>query len=178
MRVFWVELATGLIFAFLYWRYGFSAEMVVFAVYSCLFIAIFVIDLNHRLILNKLTYPAMAFALVTVPLRPELTIFDSLIGGAIGLVLLLLIVVISRGGMGLGDVKMAGLMGLATGFPVIFVALFVGIVVGGLVAIGLLLSKLRGRKDTIPFGPFLAIGAMTALFWGNTIWDLYTSPFG
>jgi len=69
-------------------------------------------------------------------------------------------------------------MGLATGFPIIFVALFIGIVIGGLVAIGLILLKLRGRKDTIPFGPFLAIGAMAALLWGNIIWDWYTSPFG
>jgi len=79
-------------------------------------------------------------------------------------------VIISRGGMGWGDVKMAGLMGLATGFPIIFVALFIGIVIGGLVAIGLILLKLRGRKDTIPFGPFLAIGAMAALLWENIIW--------
>ena len=155
-----------------------SADLGVLAVYSCLFIAIFVIDLEQGLILNKLVYPASIFALATVPLRPELTIINSLIGGGIGLSLLFLPVIISRGGMGWGDVKMAGLMGLATGFPIIFVALFIGIVIGGLVAIGLILLKLRGRKDTIPFGPFLAIGAMAALLWGNIIWDWYTSPFG
>lgn len=162
----------------LFWLYGLSAELGVLIVYTCLFITIFVIDLEQGLILNKLTYPAMIFALATVPLRADLTVIDSLIGGGIGLVLLLLVVVISRGGMGWGDVKMAGLMGLATGYPIIFVALLTGIILGGLFAIGLVLFRRRGRKDTIPFGPFLAIGAMIALLWGNVIWDWYTTPFG
>lgn len=177
-RIFWVELATGLLFMLLFWLYGLSAELGVLIVYTCLFITIFVIDLEQGLILNKLTYPAMIFALATVPLRADLTVIDSLIGGGIGLVLLLLVVVISRGGMGWGDVKMAGLMGLATGYPIIFVALLTGIILGGLFAIGLVLFRRRGRKDTIPFGPFLAIGAMIALMWGNVIWDWYTTPFG
>ncbi|MFA4837238.1 MAG: prepilin peptidase [Dehalococcoidia bacterium] len=179
-RIFWVELATGLIFALLWWRCGLSAELGILAVYSCVFIVIFVIDLDHTLILNKVVYPASVFALATVPLRSDdITITSSLIGGGIGIVLLgsvvwLVPLIISREAMGLGDVKMAGLMGLATGFPVIFVAVFVGIVAGGLIAMGLIVLKLRGRKDYIPFGPFLAIGAMVALVWGNTIWDWYT----
>jgi leader peptidase (prepilin peptidase) / N-methyltransferase len=173
-RILWVELVTGLIFALLWWRYGPGAEFGILAVYSCVFIVIFVIDLDHSLILDKVTYPASVFALATVPLNDKVSIGESLAGGAIGGAILLLPVIFSRGGMGLGDVKMAGLMGLATGFPVIFVALFIGIVSGGLVATGLIVSKRRGRKDAIPFGPFLAIGAMVALVWGKTIWNWYT----
>ncbi len=176
-RLFWVELVTGLIFALLWWRYGTGAELVILSVYSLVFIVIFVIDLDHGLILNKVVYPASAFALATVPWRSDITLSDSLIGGAVGLFLLALPAFISRQGMGMGDVKMAGLMGLATGFPVVLVALFLGIVSGGLVAAGLILSGQKGRKDRIPFGPFLAVGALVALLWGETIWDWYRGPF-
>lgn len=173
-RMLWIELATGIVFALLWWHYGPWAEFALLAVYFCLFEVIFFIDLDHQLILNKIVYPASIFALATVSLNPEVSLPEALIGGAVGLGLLLGVVIASRGGMGLGDVKMAGLMGLALGFPVIFVALFVGIVIGGIFAIGLLLMKKRGRKAAIPFGPFLAIGAVTALIWGQSIWDWYT----
>jgi leader peptidase (prepilin peptidase)/N-methyltransferase len=172
-------MVTGLIFALLWWRYGPGAEFGILAVYSCVFIVIFVIDLDHSLILDKVVFPASVFALATIPLRDDITFAESLIGGVTGLILLGLVVfvipmLIGREAMGLGDVKMAGMMGLATGFPVIFVALFVGVISGGLIATGLIVSKRKGRKDFIPFGPFLAVGAMVALVWGNTIWNWYT----
>lgn len=172
-RIFWIELITGVSFALLAWKYGLSAELGVFAVYTCVLIAIFVIDMDHQLILNKITYPAIVFALATVPLRPQITFVDAFIAGAIGFGLLFLVVVISRGGMGWGDVKFAAFMGLATGFPIIFVALFVGVVTGGIFAIGLLALKRKGRKQAIPFGPFLVIGTIVALMWGNTMWEWY-----
>lgn len=176
-RIFWVELATGLSLALLWAKYDWTHDFWVLSVYACVFIVIFVIDLNTQLILNKITYPMCVFALATVPLRDELTYLDwrdnALIGGAVGFALLFLVVVLSRGGMGWGDVKMAALMGFALGFPIIFVGLMVGILCGGIIAAFLLILKRKGRKQAIPFGPFLAIGAMTALIWGNTIWDWY-----
>jgi leader peptidase (prepilin peptidase)/N-methyltransferase len=75
--------------------------------------------------------------------------------------------------MGWGDVKMAGLVGLVTGFPTICVALFIALVTGGLTAAFLLLLGLRGRKEAIPFGPFLSLGAIAALLWGSTICEWY-----
>lgn len=176
-RIFWVELVTGAAFAALWVHYGWSAEFALLAVYSCLFLVILVIDLKYRLILNKITYPGIAFALATVPLWDELTYIEALVGGGVGFILLLAVVVLSRGGMGWGDVKMAALMGFAIGFPVIFVGLFVGIMAGGTMAVILLATGRRGRKQAIPFGPFLAVGAMTALIWGDLIWDWYLHPF-
>ncbi len=176
-RVFLVELATGGAFAGLYAYYGLTAQFGLLAAYACLFLVIFVIDLDHQLILNKLTYPGAVFALATVPLWDDLSFPEALIGGAVGFALLFTVVVLSRGGMGWGDVKMAALMGLALGFPIIFVGLFIGIVIGGLVAIALLVTGKKGRKQVIPFGPFLAVGAMTALLWGHILWDWYTKPW-
>ena len=107
-----------------------------------------------------------------------LWIVDAAIGGGIGFGLLLIVALISRGGMGGGDVKLAGLIGLVTGFPLVFVAMCLGVVSGGLVA-GVLLAgvllvtKVKKRKETIPFGPFLALAAVATLFWGNSLLGWY-----
>jgi leader peptidase (prepilin peptidase)/N-methyltransferase len=179
-KLFWVELATGLIFALLYWHYGLSAELGVMAFYACLFIIIFVIDLEHGLILNKVVYPGMvvAFLLALLP-RPWLTqwlvtgVANAALGGAIGFAILFLIAIISRGGMGWGDVKLAALIGLATGFPLVFFSLIMGAILGGIVAVALVIAKKRNRRETIPFGPFLAVAAMITLLWGSNILNWY-----
>jgi leader peptidase (prepilin peptidase)/N-methyltransferase len=156
------------------------------AFYACLFIIIFVIDLEHSLILNKVIYPTMLVALL-LSLIPEswltreawLTtviqpgIASAALGGAIGFVIFLLIAVVSRGGMGWGDVKLAALIGLATGFPLVFVAIIMGAILGGIVAVVLLVARRRGRREMIPFGPFLAVAAMATLLWGSNILSWY-----
>jgi len=176
----WVELATAVIFALLYWHYGLSAELGVLIFYSCLFIVIFVIDLEHSLILNKVVYPGMIVALL-LSLYPWPWFSESLgmrvayaaLGGAIGFVIFLLIALVSRGGMGWGDVKLAALIGLATGFPMVFVAIIMAAILGGIVAVALMIAKKRGRREMIPFGPFLAVAAMVTLLWGSYILDWY-----
>jgi len=179
-RLFWVELATGLIFALLYWHYGLSPALGIMIFYACLFIVIFVIDLEHGLILNKVVYPSLIVALLLALLpRPWLTqwivtgIANAAIGGAIGFALFLLIAVISRGGMGWGDVKLAALIGLATGFPLVFLAIIMGAILGGIVAVAMVIAKKRQRRQTIPFGPFLAVAAMITLLWGSNIMSWY-----
>ena len=181
-RLFWVELTTAAIFAFLCWRYGVGIESGIMAFYACLFIVISVVDLEHGLILNKLLYPGVAVALLIAifipqpPWIPQLWVHGLLnfaLAGAIGFVIFLLLALISRGGMGFGDVKLAALIGLATGFPLVFLALIGGAILGGLAAIILLATKKRGRKEAIPFGPFLALAAMVTLLWGNNILQWY-----
>jgi leader peptidase (prepilin peptidase)/N-methyltransferase len=182
-RLFWVELGTAVLFAFLYWHYGFSWELALVALYCCLFVILLLIDLEHKILPNKIVYPAMIFAIVIAALGSifgfeprgiadtgfRLWIVDAAIGGSTGFGLLLLIALLSRGGMGWGDVKLAGLIGLVTGFPLIFLALFLGMVSGGITAAILLISKLKSRKDAIPFGPFLSLAAMATLFWGSNL---------
>jgi leader peptidase (prepilin peptidase)/N-methyltransferase len=179
-RLFWVELATAVVFALLAWHYGLSPALGIMAFYACLFIIIFVIDLEHGLILNKVIYPSLVVALLLALLpRPWLTqwivtgIANAAIGGAIGFALFLLIAVISRGGMGWGDVKLAGLIGLATGFPLVFLSIIMGAILGGIVAVAMVIAKKRQRRQTIPFGPFLVVAAMITLLWGSTILEWY-----
>jgi len=178
-----VEFATAAIFAFLAWHYGLSLELAFAVVYAGIFIVIFAIDLEQELILNIVVFPAMILAFAFSffwggfeELWPGIGpgfVLSALLGGAAGFVLMLLPYLLTRGrGMGYGDVKLAAFIGLMSGFPLVLVALLVGSIAGGLVAVFLLLSRMvKSRKAAIPYGPFLAAGAMVALIWGDKIFQ-------
>ena len=186
VRILWVELVTGIAFGLSAWFMGLTPELAVVLFYFSLLLAIAVIDLEHGLILNVLVYPAtiaaVAFSLAItlgdykLAVVPEIA--QAAIGFGTGFVLFFLIAVVSRGGMGWGDVKMAAFMGAMLGFPSVVVGIFLAILAGGLSAIFLLLARLKGRKQTVPFGPFLAMGAFAALLWGQMLWDWYLRLFG
>ena len=180
-RLLWVEIGTGVLFAYLYWHYGLSVELAVIAFYCCLFIVLMVIDLEHGLILNKLVYPTIAVALLISVFLPQLEIVPEIkyaaIGGGIGLGLSLVIALIFKGGMGWGDVKMAALIGLVVGFPRVFFTLILAAILGGLVAGILLLSKKKRRKEAIPFAPSLSIATIVTLLWGTNILNWYLGLF-
>lgn len=196
LRSFIVELVTGILLAFLSWHYGMSYELAIVIVFCCLFIILIVTDLENGILPNKIVYPGMVLALVlagagsifgfepffiraAIPRLTDFWIANAAIGGVVGFVILLIIALIFSGGMGWGDVKLAGLIGLAVGFPLILVAIFLAVVSGGLAAIILLLLKVKRRKEAIAFGPFLALAAMATLFWGSDLlnWYLKSSVF-
>ena len=110
--------------------------------------------------------------IITLP-SPWAGIINGVIGGATGLAFLLIPALISRGGLGWGDVKMAALIGLVTGFPLVIVSLLMGVIIGGLVGGILLLLKKKKRKEPIPFGPFLAVATIVTLLWGSNIFNWY-----
>ncbi len=184
-RPFWVELGTGVFFALAFWQLGLGPQFALAVFYGGLFIVLAVIDLEHGLILNKIVYPAAALALVISLLIPAPEIFslpwpaslNGVIGGAGGFLFLLLPFLIFRGGMGEGDVKMAGLIGLVTGFPLVFAALFTASITGGLVSGILLLLRVKKRKEAIPFGPFLSLGTLITLLWGTGMVSWYLGRF-
>jgi len=189
-RPFCVELGTGLLFALSYWYFGLSVQFVIVAFYGSLFLVIGVIDLEHQLVLNKISYPAMALALVIAVFQPppglialNLTwpwpgIIHGLMGGALGFLFLLLAYLIAFAiyrteAIGFGDVKLAGLIGLATGPRLVLLSLTLGAILGGVVGITLLLLKLKKRREPLPFGSFLAIATMLTLIWGSDILNWY-----
>ena len=192
-RLFWVEVGSGFLFALVYWHFGLSLEFLVTAFYGSLFIVLGVIDMEHQLILNKIVYPAAVVALIISIFLPPSEIFllpwpwlagivNGLIGGATGFVYLLIPFLIARPiykgeGMGLGDVKMAALIGLVTGFPLVLVALIMASFLGGLVGVILLLLKVMKRKDPLPFGSFLSLITIVTLLWGSDILNWYLGLF-
>ena len=131
-RIPLVELATGVLFAALYLRFGLGWEMAIGMAYASLLVVIFAIDLEHQLVLDVVVLPAMPLALAASVFwadinprgfDPDINPLWSLAGGAVGAVFLALPYLAYRKGMGLGDVKLAGLIGLMVGFPVVVVAL-------------------------------------------------------
>jgi leader peptidase (prepilin peptidase)/N-methyltransferase len=184
-RVLWVEIATAALFGLAFWQYRLSIDLPIALFYISIFTVILVIDFEHGLILNRIVYPTMVIALLlgvffTIFL-PQVGIVPNIawaaVGGGIGFVVFLLIIIVSRGGMGFGDVKLAALIGLATGFPLVIVALIMGMILGGLVAVILLGFKIKKRKEAMPFGPFLAVAAIVTLLWGSDILSWYMGIF-
>jgi len=170
-----VELLTGGLFAFLAWRLGGGLELISALVYVLLFIPIFFIDLETGFIPDVIVFPGMALVL-GLALLDERGV-SALAGGAVGFGLFLTIYFLARGGMGQGDVKLAGLVGLINGWPMVLLGVLLAMLSGGLVGIIFLAAGLKGKKDPIPFGPFLVGGSFVALLWGQNLLDFYLKLF-
>jgi leader peptidase (prepilin peptidase)/N-methyltransferase len=160
-----VELLTGLLFALAgrYYLPGVSM-LLVFIFISCLVVITF-IDFDHQIIMNRF----VLILLVTGALYNYFytkAYLQALGGMAFAGGLMLIIYFLSRGGMGEGDVKLSFALGLWLGFPNAAVLLLLSFVMGGIVGIILLAAKLKGRKDPIPFGPYLCISAYLTLLFG------------
>lgn len=122
-RLLVVELAMGLLFGFLASELGWGPKLGIVLAYVSLLSLLFVIDLEHQLILDRVVYPGMALALGFSWLWPGLSPARALAGGSLGLAALLLPYLLYRQGLGMGDIKLGGLVGLIAGYPLVFVAL-------------------------------------------------------
>lgn len=172
-----VELLTGAVFAAHFYRFGMTPALVKYLFLGAVLIAAAFIDLEHYLIPDRLVLTGMAGAVVLGLAARDVGIWPALAGCAAGAGFLFAVVVFSKGGMGGGDVKLAAVAGLFLGWPLAALALFLAVVTGGLVAAVLLLFGAKGRKDAIPFGPFIAAGTLTAVLWGVRIIDWYRQVF-
>jgi leader peptidase (prepilin peptidase)/N-methyltransferase len=162
-----VEALTGLLVAVVWTVVEGGVGRAAATVFVFLLVVITFIDLDHQLILDRVSLPGIVVGLGFAALQSRFVpAFASAAGAA---ALIMTIVVVSRGGMGGGDIKLAALMGAFLGWPGIAVGVFAGVMIGGVFGIGLLATGRRGRKDAIPFGPALAAGAVVALFWGGAI---------
>jgi leader peptidase (prepilin peptidase) / N-methyltransferase len=171
-----VELLTAVLIAGCVFAFGLTAEAAVASFFCAVLVAVSAIDLEHRIIPNRIVLPAFAFVVVANTLRDPSPKWFLAALGASGF--LLVAALVYPAGMGMGDVKLALLMGAALGAPV-GVALMAGMVAA--MVPGIVLFARHGskaRKMGIPFGPFLALGSVVALFWGPAILDAYLSTLG
>lgn len=167
------EVGTALLFVLAYHQLGISPELLIALPLLSILVVITHIDLRLQLIPDKITFPGMIyFVLIRTFYRLD-PWWDYILGFFIAGGLLWLIAILSRGGMGGGDIKLMAMTGLAIGWKWALLAFFIATLVGGLVGAALLLSRRVGRKDAIPFGPFLAIGITLAYLWGDAIWSWY-----
>jgi len=184
-----VELSTALLFASLWLNNPFIGNwkleignLITFLVpyfFVSVLIVIFVIDFKHQLILDKITYPAIGIIFLANFFRPGVIWRQALLSAVIAGLAFASIISITRGkGMGWGDVKLAFLLGLYFSFPLILVAIFLGFIFGGIVGAVLLLLKKKTLKSKIAFGPFLVLGAIITIFFGQQILFFYFSLLG
>jgi leader peptidase (prepilin peptidase) / N-methyltransferase len=166
-----VELVTALLLAGCVFTFGLTAKAAIAAFFCTVLVAVSAIDLEHRIIPNRIVLPAAIIVLVAATARdlsPEWALAALAASG-----FLFAAALAYPAGMGMGDVKLALLMGAALGRTV-SVALMVGMMCALVPGIVLLARHgAKARKMGIPFGPFLAIGSVVALFWGHDILDAY-----
>ncbi|MGG0644513.1 prepilin peptidase [Sporosarcina gallistercoris] len=172
-----MELNTGALFALSFYYLGFSLELAVALLFVSMLVIITVSDIMYMLIPNKVLLPfGMAIALLRFfsPLSPW---WDSLLGAAVGFLVLLLIAIVSKGGMGGGDIKLFFVIGLVLGTQLTLLTLFLAAFIGSLVGILYLRKTKQGRKTPVPFGPSIAVAAVISYFCGDTLVGWYLTLF-
>ena len=172
-----VELATALVFAAVVAVRGFDNDLVLELPFVAALIALAAIDFDHKLLPNKIVYPLAAYGVIATLLVDRDDLVENLIAGAGAFAFLLLAVIAYPRGMGMGDVKLAGAMGLYLGLSVI-PALLTAFLTGSLVGIVIIAREgAAGRKKAVPFGVFLALGGIVGVLAGPELIDFYTDNF-
>jgi leader peptidase (prepilin peptidase)/N-methyltransferase len=174
-RYLLVELLAGVITAVLFFYFGATAVFVKYLFLCLLLMVVFFIDLEHYIIPNSLVIIGLIGGVVLNAAAGNVGFTSALIGMLVTSGFLLIVALVSKGGIGGGDIKLAAVTGLFLGWPLGPLGMFLGILTAGILAIFLLLLKMKGRKDPIPFGPFIVLGTIIAAFYGNQIihWYLY-----
>ncbi|EAX47870.1 peptidase A24A domain protein [Thermosinus carboxydivorans Nor1] len=177
LRYLLVELLTAFLFTWCFQVTGLGPELIKALIFISFLIVVAFIDYDHQLILDKVLI-WLGGAGVFINLGLGFTgLTDMIAGSLLGGGLLLVIAIASRGGMGGGDIKFAACLGLWLGWKLTLLALFLSFLLGGVGGIVLLTLKRKGRKDFIPFGPFLALGAFFAGLYGWQILRWYFQHF-
>lgn len=149
-------------FAYLHYDGGWQALLL--AVQAWFFLAVAVIDLEHRLVLNRMLVAGLPLVLISNALLGLPTLPSALLGAVAGFVLFLLLALLAPGAMGMGDVKLAGFIGLTTGLGGVMSALLIGILAGGIGGLAVLIGNRFRRGKTMAYAPFLVIGVWFVLY--------------
>jgi leader peptidase (prepilin peptidase) / N-methyltransferase len=172
-----VELITALAFAAVVLVRGFDNDLIIELPFVAALIALAGIDLDHKLLPNKIVYPLAAWGIVAVLIADRDDFVEHLIAGAGAFLFLFLAVLAYPRGMGMGDVKLAGAMGIYLGASVI-PALLIAFLTGSLVGLAIIAREgAEARKKAVPFGIFLALGGIVAVLCGPELIDVYETNF-
>jgi leader peptidase (prepilin peptidase)/N-methyltransferase len=180
-RIAWrypiVEMGTALLFSLAYLQIGWRPDLLLALVLLAALVVITAIDLEHQLIPDRITLPGIVVGFLGSVLLGRSSGLNSLVGIVVGGGAFFLIIVLSGGGMGGGDMKLGAMLGAFLGWKLLLLGLFLASFLGGAVAAALLVAGRKGRKDPLPFGPFLAFGGAVSLFWGEGILQWYLNGF-
>lgn len=168
-----VESLTGAFFFIIYIFYGISFETLVSLIFISCMIVITFIDLEFQIVPDKITLPGIIAGLIFSFIMPFMDFKDSLLGIIIGGGILYLVAVISRGGMGGGDIKLSAMIGAFLGWRIALFSIFIAVMTGAFTGLFLIIIGKKKRKDPIPFGPFLALGGIIGILLGESIINFY-----
>lgn len=181
-----IELAVGIIFVFSFSYFGLTIDAFFYLIFIYLLLAIALIDLKHRIVPNTLVaaglitgilfyIPAALNLVLDLPgwLVVERSLLDAGAGFLVGGLIMLVILLVSRGGMGAGDMKLMAMIGLFVGLRGTAVVMLLGFFMGALVGVTFMALGILTRKDALPFAPYLSLAAVIQVLWGETIWDWY-----
>ena len=187
-----VELLTALSLVGIYHMFGWvnPIQTIAIMVLVSIFIAVFFIDLQHYIIPNEIIIFGLITGLIFSILKGfnfnNLSLYnwsflaDSTLGLVIGVVTFIVIVVLGlwmmkAEAMGMGDVKLMGVVGLYLGFKLTVLSMFLSFIIGSVISLLLIGLKAKKMRDQIPFGPFIVLGSTVAAMWGNQILTWYFS---
>jgi leader peptidase (prepilin peptidase)/N-methyltransferase len=172
-----IELITGIAFAAIGVVNGFDLDLLLELPFAAMLIAVAGIDLEHRIVPNKILLPMAVWGIGATAFVDASRLPEALIAGAGAFTFLLVAAMVHPAGMGMGDVKLAGVMGIFLGAS-IAPALLIGFLTGSVVGIAILAKHgAAGRKKGVPFAPFLALGGIAGLLAGHELVALYVNNF-
>ena len=182
-----IEVLTAIVYAIIFSRFGLSINFFAALFLMTILIVVFFIDLDHQIIPDELVITGLVGSVALIlyivftsqPVFEEASWLAHLLGALPGSGLLFLVALIglvifkSEEVMGMGDVKIFLPIGIFLGWKLCIFTMLISIVLAGLISIALVIFRLKKRKDTIPFGPFIVAGTFVALIWGNQILHWY-----
>jgi len=171
-----VEFLSGINFVFLFFLFGFSTSFIFYLIMFSLFIVIFFIDLKEYVIPDSLVIFGVIVSLLFNALKGQ--IVQSISGALAGIIIMYAILLFGRlifkkEALGFGDVTLSAMLGAMLGVKFLIIGLFSAYIIAAVVSSLLMILKLRGINDMIPFGPFLVAGAAIGALWGEQIFNWY-----
>jgi leader peptidase (prepilin peptidase)/N-methyltransferase len=176
------EILNGILYIVVYLKFGFTIEFFFYSIIFSILIVITFIDLEHMIIPDILIVLIISFTIlykfvsyILYNKAPEL--LNSIGGLIFSSILFILIILVSKGGMGTGDVTLIGSLGFILGIKNISLTIFLSFILGAIISIILLITKIKNKKDPIPFAPFIILAFFIVLFWGDNILFWYINKF-
>ncbi len=178
-----VEVLSGVLPVLLFVRFGPTVPFFVYWPLFCVLLVLSFIDLDLRIIPDKVTLPGIVVGIIVAPLVGLVGFWGSLLGalaggGALYLIGVLGELFLKKESMGGGDVKLAAMLGAFMGWKLVLISLFIAFFIGAVVGVIVMARKPKNWDSSLPFGPFIAIGAVLALLWGESALVWYSSLMG
>lgn len=172
-----VEFFTGFLFAYSYVKVGINWELLLLILLISMCMILFVTDICYMIIPDKVLLFFLPLFIMIQALSPIDSWYEGLIGSALSFIILASIIVISKGGMGAGDMKLFVLLGFILGWKLILLTFFLASCLGLLGAGTMMICKKLTRNQAFPFGPYIIIGALISYYYGSEIIAWYISLF-